>query len=225
MRARLALLLLMLPLQVWALSLSDITDADASGGLKEALTQGASTAVAKLGRSGGFLNNPKVRIPLPEKLQKVEKILRKFGYDEEIDDLTTAMNRAAEAAVPEAKQLLIDAVKSMSVEDAKQIVKGGDDSVTQFFRGKTESNLTERFLPIVRQATDKVKLARKYDKLAGKAAKYGLLDEEDASVDGYVTRKALDGLYLIIAEQERAIRKDPLGAAGSLAKKLFGALR
>jgi hypothetical protein len=208
-----------------ALSLADITGKDASGGLKEALTQGAGKAVEMLGRQDGFLGNPKVKIPLPESVQKVEGLMRNLGMGKQADELLTAMNRAAEAAVPQAKTLLVNSIKQMSVEDAKGILSGGEDSATQYFRRTTSGPLGEKFKPVVQKAMAKVKLAEKYDQLAGKAAKFGLVREQDAHLENYVTQKTLDGLYLMIAEEEKAIRQDPAGAAGKLAKKVFGALK
>lgn len=219
-----AFALLVFAVPAWAAGLSALTDGEASGGLKEALTQGAGHAVELLGRKDGFLGNPKVKIPLPEVLKQAEPLLRLSGRGDDLDQLVTSMNRAAEAAVPEAKSLLVNAVKQMSVTDAKNILTGGDDSVTRYFRDKTETQLTRLFLPTVKQNTDKLALAGQYNKLAGQAAGVGLLKSEDAQIENYVTRKALDGLYLMIAEEERAIRKDPVGAVGSLAKKVFGAL-
>ncbi|MDP2169737.1 MAG: DUF4197 domain-containing protein [Rhodocyclaceae bacterium] len=208
-----------------ALSLADLSSQDAGAGLKEALTQGAGKAVALLGRTDGFLGNPKVKIPLPDSVQQVEGVLRMFGMGRQADELITSMNRAAEAAVPQARALLVNAVKQMSVEDAKAILSGGDDAGTQYFRGKTAEPLTRQFLPIVKQAMAKVKLAEQYEKFASKGAKYGLVKEEDIHLENYVTAKTLDGLYLMIAEEEKAIRTNPLGAAGNLAKKVFGALQ
>jgi hypothetical protein len=226
MRALPSLLLTLLAIPVaFAASLADLTDKEAGGGLKEALTQGASVAVAKLGAADGFLGNPKVKIPLPDGLRQGEKLMRTMGMGKQADELVVAMNRAAESAVSQAKPVLVDAVKKMTVQDAKQILTGGDDSVTQYFRRTTSAELEQKFRPIVAQATSKVQLAQKYDQLAGKASSFGLVKKEDANLDSYVTRKALDGLYLMIGEEERAIRKDPLGATGSLAKKVFGALQ
>ncbi len=207
-----------------ALSLADISRRDANGGLKEALTQGAAKAVDVLGRQDGFLGNPKVRIPLPESVQKVEGLMRGLGMGKQADELLTAMNRAAEAAVPQAKVLLVNSIKQMSVEDAKSILSGGEDSATQYFRRTTSGPLAEKFKPVVQKAIARVKLAEKYDQLAGKAAKFGLVREQDAHLENYVTQKALDGLYLMIAEEEKAIRKNPAEAVGKLAKKVFGAL-
>ena len=208
-----------------ALSLADISGKDAGGGLKEALTQGAGKAVEMLGKQDGFLGNPKVKIPLPESVQQIEGLMRGFGMGKQADELINAMNRAAEAAVPQAKALLVNSIRQMSVQDAKGILSGGEDSATQYFRRTTSGPLTEKFKPVVRSAMAKVKLAEKYDQLAGKAAKFGLVREQDAQLENYVTQKTLDGLYLMIAEEEKAIRKDPAGAAGKLAQKVFGALR
>ncbi|MDP2133160.1 MAG: DUF4197 domain-containing protein [Sulfuritalea sp.] len=208
-----------------ALNLADISGKDAGGGLKEALTQGAAKAVDLLGRQDGFLGNPKVKIPLPESVQQVEGLMRGLGMGKQADELINAMNRAAEAAVPQAKTLLVNSIRQMSVQDAKGILSGGDDAATQYFKRTTSAPLTEKFKPVVKQAMAKVKLAEKYDQLAGKAAKFGLVREQDAQLENYVTQKTLDGLYLMIAEEEKAIRKDPAGAAGKLAQKVFGALR
>jgi Protein of unknown function (DUF4197) len=208
-----------------ALSLDDFSKKDATGGLKQALTQGAEKAVSSLGAPGGYLNNAKVKIPLPPSVQKIGDTMRKFGMGKYADELDTAMNSAAEAAVPEAKTLLVNSVKNMSVDDAKGILKGGDDSATQYFRRTTSDQLTQKFKPIVQKAMAKVNVAGKYDHFAGKGVKLGLVKEQDAHLDDYVTKKALDGLYLMIAEEEKAIRKDPVSAASDLTRKVFGALK
>lgn len=207
--------------QARALSLSD---ADASAGLKEALQRGAEVAVGLLGKTDGFLGNPKVRIPLPSGLDSAAKLMRGLGQGAQVDELVTAMNRAAESAVPEAKPLLIDAVHSMTVTDARKILTGGQTSVTKFFAGKTRKPLGIKFLPIVTSHTEKVALAQKYNAVAGQASGFGLVKKEDANVQQYVTGKALDGLYYMIGEEERRIRKDPVGTGSALLKKVFGAL-
>ncbi|MCA6218771.1 DUF4197 domain-containing protein [Ideonella sp. B7] len=199
-----------------------LSEADASLGVKTALERGASSAVALLGRPDGFLGNPQVRIPLPSGLKEAAQLLKFTGQQKRVDELVTAMNRAAEAAVPEAKTLLVQAVKTMSVEDAVGIVKGGDTSVTDFFARRTRAPLTDRFLPIVTQATEKVDLAAKYNAVAGKASGLGLVAQEDANVQQYVTRKALDGLYLMIGQEEKKIRRDPVGTGSAILKKVFG---
>jgi hypothetical protein len=224
-RIFIALFLLVTLSSARASGLDAVSTEESSGALRQALSQGASAAVASLGRPDGFLGNPKVKIPLPENLQKAEKLMRKLGMGKYADELIVTMNRAAEAAVPEAKELLLNAVKQMTLQDAKAILTGGDDSVTQYFRRTTSEPLTERFLPIVKKATEKVKLAEKYNRYAKQGAKLGLIDKKDASLEAYVTEKALDGLFLMIAEEERAIRRNPLGQASSLLQKVFGALR
>ncbi len=193
--------------------------------LRQALTQGAQTSVSALARKDGYLGNDKVRIPLPENLQKADKVLRKFGMEKYPDELITAMNRAAEAAVPEAKTLLVGAIKKMTVADAKGILTGSDDAATRYFRENTETALTAKFTPIVGKAMKKVKLAETYDRFAGKGAKFGLVDKRNARLQDYVTRKTMDGLFMMMAEQEKAIRAHPLQATGELAKKIFTAIR
>lgn len=211
--------------QAWALSLADLSSKDATAGLKTALEKGALAAVGLLGQPGGFLDNPKVRIPLPGYLEDAAGLLRKLGQGQRVDELVTSLNRAAEAAVPMGKDLLVGAVKSMSVDDAKKILGGGDNSVTQFFEEKTRSPLGEKFLPVVTKATEKVGLIDKYNRVAGKAAGLGLVKKEDANVQQYVTGKSLDGLYTIIGEEERKIRQDPVGTGSAILKKVFGALQ
>ena len=214
--------------QAHALSLGDlsgISNADASAGLKTALEKGAIAAVALLGKTDGFLGNPKVRIPLPGYLEDASKLLKNFGQGKRIDELVTSINRAAEAAVPLGKDLLVQAVKNISVTDARNILTGGETSVTAFFAEKTRAALGERFLPVVNQATEKVGLTQKYNAFAGKAASFGLLKAEDANLAQYVTGRTLDGLYLMIGEEERRIRQNPAAAGSSLVKKVFGAMK
>jgi hypothetical protein len=199
-----------------------LSESDAALGVRAALERGAGSAVALLGRTDGFLGNPKVKIGLPGFLDDAGDLLRATGQGKRVEELVMAMNRAAEAAVPEAKTLLVGAVKSMSVDDAVKIVKGDDNSVTQFFSKKTREPLGVKFLPIVARATEKVSLAKKYDAFAGKAASLGLVKKEDANLNSYVTSKALDGLYFMIGEEERKIRKDPIGTGSAILKKVFG---
>lgn len=199
-----------------------LSETDAASGVRAALERGASAAVGRLGRTDGFLGNQSVRIELPGFLNDGAKLLRATGQRRRIDALVTAMNRAAEAAVPQARALLVSAAKSMSVEDAVQIVRGGDTAVTEFFRRKTREPIGEKFLPIVQRATEKVSLAQKFDAVAGQAARLGLLRREDADLNGYVTGKALDGLYFMIGEEERKIRRDPLATGSEILKQVFG---
>ncbi len=207
-----------------ALTIADLSNQDAVQGLKEALVQGADRAVSQLGTANGFLGNAKVKIPLPDSLRQAETVMRMMGMGKQADELVTSMNRAAEMAVSEAKPLLVESVKRMGVQDAKGILTGGDDAATQYFRRTTSDALTQKFLPIVKEMTKRVNLAQLYNQYAGQAASFGVIDAKDANIDTYVTRKALDGLFLVIAEQERAIRKDPVGSASKMVQKVFGAI-
>lgn len=209
---------------VFAISLADLTQSDASGGLKDALTQGAKVAVQQLGKPGGFSNNPDVRIELPGNLGKAAKTMKMMGMGAQVDQLEASMNKAAEAAVPQAQALLVDSVKKMTVQDAKSILSGPEDSATQYLNKTSREQIRAKFLPIVKQATDQVGLAKQYNSFAGQAASFGVIDAKSANIENYVTEQALDGLFAMIAEQEASIRENPAGAATSLAKKVFGAL-
>lgn len=215
--------LLLFVTQVHAIGISDLTNAEASGGLKAALIQGVEKAVAKLGAVDGFFGNKEVKIPLPDAMKKAERGMRMLGMGKQADDLVLKMNRAAEAAVPEAKVLLIDAVKKMSLADAKAILTGGNDAATQYFKKTTSAPMAEKFMPIVKKATENVQLAQQYNQFAEAGNKFGIVKKEQANLEQYVTQKALDGVYLMMAKEEAAIRKDPAGQAGSLLKKVFGA--
>jgi len=201
-----------------------LSSTEINAGLKEALTRGAEAAVAQLGQKDGFFGNAAMKIPLPPSLQKAEKAMRMLGMGKQADELVLSMNRAAEAAVPEAKTLLVGAVKEMTLEDAKGLLTGGKTSATDFFRKKTETQLTERFGPIVKATTDKVGLAQQYNRYAGAAAQFNLIDKEQASVEQYVTQQSLDRLYTLIGEKEAAIRANPMQAGSDLLKKVFGAV-
>ncbi|SEE76235.1 conserved exported hypothetical protein [Pseudomonas sp. 8BK] len=207
-----------------AFSLADLSQSDASGGLKDALTQGAKVAVQQLGKPGGFSNNPDVRIELPGNLGKAAKTMKMMGMGAQVDQLEASMNKAAEAAVPQAQALLVDSVKKMTVQDAKSILSGPQDSATQYLNKTSREQIRAKFLPIVKQATDQVGLAKQYNSFAGQAASFGVIDAKSANIENYVTEQALDGLFAMIAEQEASIRENPAGAATSLAKKVFGAL-
>ena len=210
-----------LPGTALALDLSSITQTDASAAVKAALQKGAESAVASLGKADGFLGNPEVKIPLPSSLQKLEKAAKLMGKQKDFEALQVNINRAAEAAVPEAKTLLLNAIKGMSVKDAKGILAGGDDSVTSFFREKTSKEMYQKFLPIVTQYTGKMGLAKQYNSLAGQASKLGVVKSDDAKIESYVTNKAMDGLYKMIAAEEKSIRADPVGTGSAILKKVF----
>ncbi len=208
-----------------AAGLAGISNPEAVSGLRQALGEGSAAAVGKLGIENGFFGNSKVKIPLPQSLQKVEGAMRMMGMRRQADELVLTMNRAAETAVAEAKPLLIDAITQMTIQDAKGILTGGDTAATDYFRRSTAEPLRQRFLPIVKQATAKVGLAEQYNSIAGQGAKLGLIRDEQATIEQYVTQKALDGLYLIIAEEEKALRQNPVGATADIVKRVFGALK
>lgn len=195
---------------------------DAVAGVRATLERGAASAINLLGRTDGFLGNPKVRIPLPGALEDAARLLSRLGQKKRVDELVTAMNRAAEAAVPEARQLLTDTVRRISVEDALTIVRGGSTSVTDFFARKTRQPLTTTLLPIVTRATEKVQLAERYNAFASRASNLGLVKAEDANLQRHVTAKTLDGLYLMIGEEEQRIRADPAKAGSAILRKVFG---
>lgn len=218
-------------LAMWTMALpafaqiDQISNREAVSGLKAALEKGAVYAVQTLGRTDGFFGDSRVKIPLPESLQSAEQLMRMVGMGGTADELILTMNRAAEAAVPEAKKLLVDAVKKMTVQDAKGILTGGDTAGTEYFRRTTQDQLRARFLPIVKRSTANVGLAQTYNQYAEQGARFGLIKKEQANLDAYVTEKALDGLYFMVAEEEKKIRRDPVGSASNIIKKVFGAIR
>jgi hypothetical protein len=224
----LPLLLLFVGLTGVAVAASPAFDAlsskDAAGGLRDALAKGIDVAVSQLGAENGFLNDPKVTIPLPSALEKAQRAMKLLGMGAQGDQLKATMNHAAESAVAQAKPIFKQALQHMSVADAKGILTGGDGAATAYFRQATGTQLTAKFKPIVAGATAKLGLAANYDQYAGKAAQFGLVSAQDANLDDYVTAKALDGLFSRIADEEHEIRKDPLGQASSLIKKVFGSL-
>ena len=206
-------------------NLDALTNQDAVSGLKAALEKGSGIAVDLLGKTDGFFGNGAVKIPLPDSLKKYEKLMHSFGMGKYADELVLTMNRAAEAAVPEAKKLFLDSIKKMSVQDAKGVLTGGQTSGTDYFKRSTTDQLRARFLPIVKKATARVKLAEKYNQYAQKGVQFGLVKKEQANLDDYVTQKALDGLFYMVAEEEKKIRQDPVKAGSDIIKKVFGALQ
>ncbi|MDP1646757.1 MAG: DUF4197 domain-containing protein [Rubrivivax sp.] len=203
-------------------ALAALNESDAAAGVRATLERAALAAVALLGRTDGFLGNPKVRIPLPGTLNDAARLLRATGQRRRVEELETAMNRAAEAAVPEAKSLFVSTVRAISVEDALQIVRGGPTAVTDFFAAKTRVPLAEKFLPIVSRATEKVDLAARYNAVASKAAGLGLVKGDETNLQKHVTGRALDGLYLMIGEEEKKIRADPVKTGSAILRKVFG---
>jgi hypothetical protein len=200
-----------------------ISPSELVGGLKEALSKGVQQAVAQLGKDGGFLNNPAAKIPMPENLQRVERGLRAAGQNKLADDFVATINHAAEKAVPEAAAIFADALSKMTVADAQGILAGQNDAATRYFRKTSEARLAEKFLPIVKKATEQVGVTSAYKSLmakAGPAARF--LGSDAGDLDGYVTRKSLDGLFTAIAAEEKRIRENPAARTTDLLRKVFG---
>ena len=206
-------------------NLDALSNQDAVAGLKGALEKGAVAAVDLLGKTDGFFGNGAVKIPLPDSLKKYEKLMHSVGMGKYADELVLTMNRAAEAAVPEAKRLFVDSIKKMSVQDAKGVLTGGQTAGTEYFKRTTSDPLRAKFLPIVKKATAKVKLAEKYNQYAQKGVQFGLVKKDQANLDDYVTQKALDGLFYMVAEEEKQIRQDPVKAGSQIVSKVFGLLK
>lgn len=223
-RLLLSLALFMVLPVVHAATLSELRDSEVAKALREALEVGVGNAVTRLGQENGFLVNDAVRIPMPESLQRVESSMRKLGMGKQADQLVETMNRAAEQAVPEARMLLVNAARKLTIDDAKHILTGPDDAATRYFRAQSEEPLAKRFLPIVARETKRLKLAEYYNKFANRGVALGLVREEDANLDDYVTRKALDGLFVTLAAEEKAIRANPLESGKRLIKKVFGTI-
>jgi hypothetical protein len=212
-------------------SLAGFSENQVADALKQALGNGVTAAITNLGKPGGFLENPKVKIPMPEKLATVEKTLRSLKQDEYADEFVTTMNRAAESAVPEALPIFTDALKSMTIDDAKKLVSGGDDSATEFFRTKGEKQIQEKMMPIIKEATAKTGVTSAYKKLLEQAGGGGSflsklkINTSSLDVDSYVTQKASDGLFKMIAEEEKRIRENPAARTTQLLENVFGAMK
>ena len=202
------------------------SDSEMVAGLKEALNKGTQYAVSNLGKDGGFLDNDLVRIPMPKSLSWVEKTLRTLRQDRLADEFVASMNHAAEQAVPEAATIFGDAIQNMTLEDARGILAGPDDAATQFFRRTTSDALTAKMRPIVEQATSRTGVTANYKSMTEKAGGLSsLLSGDSTDLDGYVTEKTLDGLFLMVAEEEKRIRENPLARSSDLLKKVFGAFQ
>lgn len=208
-----------------AVALSDLPVDQVTKGLKEALGKGLEHAVASLGKSGGFLTNVNVKIPIPEKFQAMEKTLRSIGQERLADEFVTTMNQAAEQAVPAAAAVFKESLQKMTVADAKKILSGPNDAATRYFRETTQAELTTRFLPIVQKATAASGATAAYKQVTDKVKVAGpFVRVPELDLDGYVTSKALDGLFVRVAEEERRIRETPAARGTELLKTVFGAL-
>ena len=207
---------------------AELTQDQIIAGLKEALDKGTEHAANTLGREGGFLQNVQVRIPLPERLRNVERALRTLGQDQLVNEFERAMNRAAEKAVPEAVEVLASSIRQMRLTDTQAILRGHDTAATDYFRRTSETNLYERFLPIVKQATAAVGVTAAYKRMTERVAFGGLgeavFGRDAVDLDAYITQRALDALFVKIAEQEKLIRENPAARTPELLRKVFGAI-
>jgi hypothetical protein len=204
-------------------TVSNLASDEVAAGLREALEKGVAMAVDLLGQTDGFFGNSKVHIPLPEHLQQVSSGLRMLGQEQYADEFELTMNRAAEAAAPEAKAIFMDAIRNMSIEDAKKLLNGPDDAATQYFRKVGEARLRESMQPVIEQATAKAGVTNAYNNLTKSLELLGdMVDTKSLDLNNYVTGKALDGLFLMIAEEEKRIRENPIERTTDLLKKVFG---
>lgn len=211
------------PVATPTLTLADLSTDQVTRGLKEALGKGLEQAVGSLGKSGGFLTNLNVKIPLPERFQAVEKALRSMGQDRVADEFVTTMNQAAEQAVPAAATVFKESLQKMSVADAKKILSGSNNAATVYFRESTQTELTQKFLPIVQKATAASGATAAYKQITDKVKLAGpFVRVPELDLDGYVTEKALDGLFKQVAAEERRIRETPAARTTELLKSVFG---
>jgi hypothetical protein len=199
-----------------------LTNDEIVKGLKEALQVGTGNAVSTVSKTDGYLKNPQIKIPLPENVQKVEKLLRATGFGGQVDEFELSMNRAAERAAPEAKNIFWDAIKQMTFTDARKILDGQDNAATLYFKDKTSVRLQEIFKPITHQAMSEVGTTRYYQSIDDKIKTIPFADQMSFDLDQYVTDKALGGLFFMLAEEEKKIRQDPAARVSDLLKKVFG---
>lgn len=202
---------------------ANISQTDASTGLKSILNQAAKTAVKELGASGGFSNNPQVRIELPGRLESASKMLKMIGLGNQITQLENSMNAAAEAAMPEAQQMLTNSIQQMTFSDAKSILTGGDKAATEYLEKTNRTQLFNKLLPKIKTITNQSNLSTQYNNIVQRASAFGIADD-NLKIENYVTNKAIDGLFIVIGDQESYIRNNPKEAATSAAKKIFEVL-
>lgn len=193
-----------------------------AAGLKEALRVGTDNSVQLTGRLDGFYKNPQIKIPLPVQFQKIEKFLRRFGLEEQVDEFILSLNRAAEQAAPAARDIFWNAIKEMTFDDAIAIFKGSDMAATDYFKAKTSEELIKAFTPVVSRATEEAEVTKIYKELTHEIQKIKLLNLETVDIDEYVVTKTLDGLFYVLGEEEKKIRKDPEARVTELLKDVFG---
>ena len=197
-------------------------DNTVASGLKEALSIGTENAVKRGSQTDGYFGNKAIKILMPEKIQKVADVMKKVGYQKEVDDFVLSMNRAAEKAAPMAASFFGDAIKQMTFDDARKILNGGDTAATEFFKSKTSEKIYTAFKPVVSTSMNDVGATRSYKTMMGKYESIPFMDKQSLDLDHYVTNKALDGLFIMVGEEEMKIRKDPAARATDLLKTVFG---
>ena len=200
---------------------STLPDVKVDAGLKQALKVATEKSVSLTGRPNGYFSNAAIKILMPEKLQTVEQGLRMVGYGPQVDQFVLSMNRAAEQAAPAAKQIFVDAITSMSFDDAKKILAGGDTAATEFFKTKTTDKLTAAFKPVVDKTMAQTGVVQQYHALIGRFDAIPFAKSQTFDIDGYVTNKALDGLFHVVGEQEKLIRTNPAARTTELLREVF----
>ena len=194
-----------------------------ASGLKEALTIGTGNAVTSVSKVDGYFGNKMIKILMPEKIQTVANALGKLGYQKQVDDFVLSMNRAAEKAAPKAKEIFIDAIKQMTIEDAKKILNGGNTAATDYFKSKTSKKIFESFQPIISSSMNEVGVTRSYNEMMGKyTSSVPFAKKETLDLNAYVTNKASDGLFYMVGQEEKKIRTDPSARVTDLLKNVFG---
>jgi uncharacterized protein DUF4197 len=198
-----------------------LSDAKIGSGLKEALRVGTEATISLTGKTDGYFANQAIKILLPSQLQSADKGLRMVGYGPQLDEFVVSMNRAAEAAAPGAKKIFGDAIAAMSIQDVRKIWSGGDNAATQYFKSKTSNQLTAAFKPVVDKALNQVGVTRQYKELLGRAQSIPFMKTESLDIDRYVLGKSLDGLFVVLGEQEKQIRTNPAARTTDLLKEVF----
>lgn len=206
-----------------ALGQESLTSAEVAEGLKEALVKGVSLGADLVSQTDGYFGNPEIKIPFPPDVKKVEDRLRQIGLGGEVDKFILTLNRGAEDAAREAKPIFVDAIKSMTIEDAWGILRGDEDAATQYLRRTTGTRLAEKFNPVIKASLDKVNATRYYSDIVTTYNKIPLVEKVNPNLDDYATEKAIDGLFVMIAKEEKRIREDPVARTTELLKKVFGA--
>jgi hypothetical protein len=199
-----------------------LDDETVGSGLKEALALGTERAVTSVSKVDGYFGNEMIKILMPEKIQKVADVLKKVGYQRQVDDFVLSMNRAAEKAAPKAASIFGDAIRQMTIDDARKIFSGGDTAATEYFKGKTHDRLYDEFRPVIASSMNEVGVARSYKDMMGKYESIPFMPKETVDLDHYVTNKALDGLFTVVGQEEKRIRTDPVARTTDLLKTVFG---